>query len=106
MGLAHARSLASRREAAQMRIGHAEILAGIDWDVIDADFVMQMWPRAASAIANVADCVAAMDTLARKHSEGLQVPIARADSTSVVDNNGASVAAHKISKLNHAVGRR
>ena len=88
-------------------MGHSEaqVLVGIHRGVVDADFVVEVRPGRASAEADVADGVAAMDVLSGGDGEARKVAEAGGDSVSMVDHNSASVAAQKISERNGAVGR-
>ena len=76
----------------------------IDWSVVDANFVMEVWTSAATAQANVADRIAAMHVLSGSHREVGQVAVAGADPVTMVDHDGATVAAHEIGKHHHSVG--
>src|SRR5690349_7435407 len=88
-----------------MSVGHTQILAWIHRSVVDPNLVVKVRPGAASAVAHIPDSVAPVNILAGEHGECLQVPVTGADSMAVVQNNGASVPAHKISELNNAVRR-
>src|SRR6266568_4605611 len=96
---------ASRCEAAHMRVGHAQIFVWIHRNVVDPHFIVKMGPGATSAIADVADGVSAMDVLAREYCEALEMSVACGDAVTVVEDDGASVAAHEIGELNHGFGR-
>ena len=88
-----------------MRIGHAQIFVRIHRNIIDPDFIVKMGPGAAPAVADVTYGVPAMHVLAGKYCEALEMAVASCDSVTVVENNGASVAAHEIGKLNHGLCR-
>ncbi len=78
---------------------------GIDRSVVDADFVVEMGAGAASAFADVADGVSAVDVLARDAGEAAQVAVTGGDAMAVIDDDGASVAAHEVGEHDHAVRR-
>ena len=84
-----------------MRIGHAQIFVGIDWNIVDANFIVKMWSSASSAVADVADGIAAMYVLSREYREALQVSVARSNAVSVVKNNGSPISAHEIREFNN-----
>src|SRR5579863_9674861 len=98
--------LAAGGESASVGHGQAEIFVGIDWGVVDADFVVEMGAGAASAIADVSDGVAAVDLLACSDREIGQVAVAGGDAVAVIENNGAAVAAHEVGEFDDAVGGR
>src|SRR5260370_7753947 len=64
-----------------------------------------MWPGAASALAHVAQCIAAMNQLSRTHGKSGEMSVESADTVAMIDDNGAAVAIHQIGKLNHTVSR-
>src|SRR6266446_10763549 len=84
--------------------GESQIFMRINWSVVDTNFVMEVWTGAATAQADVADSIAAMDVLSGGHCEVGQVSVASADPVTVVDHDGTAVAAHEIRKAHHAVG--
>src|ERR1039458_4247354 len=90
--------LASGLEAAVVGYRHAEILVGIDWSVVDADFVVEMRAGGASAHDDVADGVAAMDLLSGRDREAGKVAIAGGDGMAVIDHDGFAVSAHEVSE--------
>src|SRR5580658_191833 len=85
--------------------GHAEVLVGIYRSVIDADFVVKMRPGGASALSDIANHVAAMHCLACRHRETGKMTIAGADAVAVIDHDCLAIAAQKIAKCDHPVGR-
>src|SRR5438477_515479 len=88
-----------------MSIGHTQVFAWIHRSVVNPNLVVEVRPGATSAVAYIPDGVATMNILARKHGECLQVPVTGADSVPVVQNDCASVPAHKISELNNPIRR-
>src|SRR5262249_46455811 len=96
--------LASGRKPADVRVGHAQILVGIHRDIVDADFVVEVRTGAASAVADVADGVTAVNMLSGEYCETLQVSVAGCDSVTVVDHDGATIPAHEIGEFNYALG--
>src|SRR6476620_11831716 len=99
-------SLTSCRESTHVRVGHAQILVRIHRDVVDAHFVVKMWAGAASAVANVADGVAAVHMLSGINREALHVSIASGDAVAVVKNDRASVSAHEVGELDDTLSGR
>src|ERR1700757_1035945 len=97
--------LAAGSEAAAVGNGDAEVFIGIDRDVVDANFVMEMRPGGASAFPNIADYVAPMHTLSSGNGETRKVPVAGADAVAVVDHDGFAVAAHHVGKGHDAIRR-
>ena len=89
-----------------MRKGESQILMGIDWSVVDTNFVMEVWSGAATAQTNKADRIATMHVLSGSDGEVGQVAVAGADPVTVVDHDGTAVAAHEVSKDHHAIGGR
>ena len=51
--------LLARRKPAQVGHGYAEVVIGVDWGVVDADFVVEVGAGGASALADEADGVGA-----------------------------------------------
>ena len=96
--------LASRCEPAEVRVGHAQIFVGIDWNIVDANFIVKMWSSASSAVADVADGIAAVYVLPREYREALEMSVARSNAVSVVKNNGSPVSAHEIREFNDRFG--
>src|SRR4029077_19574784 len=78
----------------------------IDRGVVDPDFIVQMGTGTAAAQTDKSDGVAAVYSLAGGYREVGQVTVARGDAMAVVQRNGPSVAAQKISKSHGAVGGR
>ena len=97
--------LASRCKSAHMRIGNAQVLVRINWDVIDSDFVVEMRAGAASAVTNVADGIPTMHVLPGIHGEALHVSIACGDAMAMIENDGASVSTHKVGELDNGICR-
>jgi len=60
----------------------------------------------ASALANVADGVAAVDVLSGSDGEAGEVAVAGGDAVAVIEHDGASVAAEEVGEGDGAVGRR
>src|SRR5271169_2530026 len=89
-------------EAANLGHSQAQIFVGIYGDVVDADFVVEMGAGGASALADVADGVAAVDVLAGGYSEAGKMAVAGGDAVAVVDHDGASVAAEEIRESYYA----
>src|SRR5438105_12048484 len=87
-----------------MSEGEPQIFMRIDWSVVDANFVMEVWTSAATAQTNVADGIAAMHVLSGSDCEIGQVAVASADPVTVVDHDGTAVATHEISKDHHPIG--
>src|SRR5271169_4207246 len=77
--------LASRRESADMGHGEAQEFVRIDWSVIDADFVVQMWASAATAQPDISDSVAPANILPGDNRIVSQMPVAGGNSVSVVE---------------------
>ena len=98
--------LASGLVAVALGYGDAEILVGIDGRVVDADFVVQVGAGGASAHANVADGVAAMDLLSGRDSESRKVAVASGNAVAVIDHDGFAVSAQKVGEGYYAVGGR
>src|SRR6266700_6919017 len=88
-----------------MRVGHTQIFVGIDRDIVDADFVVKVRSGAATAVANVADGVAAMYMLAGEDGEAFQVSVTRGDPVAVLEDDSPSVAAHDVGEFHHAFRR-
>src|SRR5438094_9270042 len=84
-----------------MRVGHAQILVRIYGDIIDANFIVQVGPAAASAVADVADGVAPMHVLSGEYGEALKMPIAGGHSVAVVKDDRASIPARDISDVRY-----
>src|ERR1700739_493245 len=87
------RILAAGGEAAAMGDRNAEILIGVDRDVVDANFVVKMGTGGAAALADIADHVAAVHALSRGHGEAGKMAIAGADPVAMIDHDGFAVAA-------------
>src|SRR5579863_3077415 len=88
-----------------MRHGKPQELVGIYRSVIDADFIMQVWPRAATAQANIPNRVAAADVLSGDDRIACQVPVAGRDSMTVIEGDSPSVSAHKVGEHHNAICR-
>ena len=88
-----------------MRDRHAEILVGVHWRVVDADFVVKVWTRRTSAQSDISNRIAPADVLPGDYSEVRKVAITRADAVSVIDHHRATVAAHEISEGDCPIGR-
>src|ERR1700674_1115646 len=97
--------LRARREPANCTQGQPTILVGIPRGVVDAIFVVGVRPGGASAEADVADGVAAMDVLSGGDGEARKMAVAGGDAMSMVNHDGASVAAQEIGEGNCAIGR-
>src|ERR1700733_13616609 len=87
------RLLASGGKSAAVGYGDAEILVGIDRSVVNADFIVEMRTGRTSALAHVADHVAAMHALSSRDGKAGEMPVAGADAVAVVDHDGLAVAA-------------
>src|SRR5947209_4130185 len=97
--------LRARCETADVCHREPQILVGIHRSVVDAHFVVQVRTGRASAEADVADGVAAVDVLPGGDGEAGKMAVAGGDAVSVVNHDGATVAAQKISESNCAVSR-
>ena len=64
----------------------------VHWCVVNADFIVEVGPGAASAGADEPDHVAAMDGLADRGAVSGKVSVESADSVTVIDDDGAPVA--------------
>src|SRR6266480_3351668 len=84
--------------------GKTQILVGIDWSVVDTNFVMEMWTGTATAQTDVADRIAAMHMLSGSHCEIGQMSVASADAVTVVNHDGTAIAAHEIRKDHYSIG--
>src|SRR4051812_19519666 len=85
--------------------GESQILVRVDWSVVDANFIMEVRAGAASAQTNVADGIATMHVLPGCDREVGKVPVAGTDSVTVVDHDGAAIAAHEIRKNHYPISR-
>src|ERR1700676_2438764 len=99
------KELRARRKPADVCHGEPQILVGIHRSVVDADFVVEMGSRRASAEADVADGIAAMDVLSDSDGEARKVAVASGNAVSMVNHDSATVAAQEIGEGNGAVGR-
>jgi len=68
--------LLARRKPANLRHRQPQILVGVYWDIVDADFVVKMRTSRASAEADVADGVATVDILSGGDGEAGKVAVA------------------------------
>src|SRR5271165_5214209 len=98
------RTLASGGEAAYVCDRQAKVLVGIDRGIVDADFVVEVRPGAATALANESDGVSAMHVLAGHDRKVRQMAVAGSDAVAVVNHDGASVSAQEIGVSDYAVG--
>ena len=89
-----------------MRISGAQIFVRIYRDIINADFIVKVRPGAAAGVADVADCVASMDFLAREYRQALHVPVAGGNAVPMIEDDSAPVSAHEVGKHHSSVGRR
>jgi hypothetical protein len=83
----------------------AKVFIGIDWRVVDADFVVKMRAGGASAEAYVADGVAAVNVLAGGDGESRKMAVAGGDAVAVIHHEGFAVSAHEIGEGDDAVCR-
>lgn len=83
--------------------GLSKVFVGIDWGIVDANFVMQMGSGAAAAQADVSNGIAAVNVLANSHSEVGQVSVAGCDPVAMIHHKRPSIAAEEIRKQDHAV---
>lgn len=95
--------LASRRESAHVRVGHAQILVGIHRDVIDAHFVVEVGSSRTSAVTHIADGVAAVNMLSGINRKALHVPVARRNAVAMIQDDRASIPAHEVGELNNSI---
>jgi len=98
--------LAASPEAAAVGDGHAEIFIGIDWSVVDADFVVKVRTGGPSAGANVPDGVAAMNLLSGRNREAGEVAVAGRDTMAMIHHNGLTISAHEVHESDYAIGGR
>ena len=98
--------LTARSEAAHVRVGHAQVFVRIDWDIVDADFVVKVWAGAASAIADVADRVAPVYVLPGINRKALHVSVACGDAVAVVEDDRPTISAHEVGEFYDTFGRR
>ena len=84
--------------------GLSKVFVGIDWGIVDANFVMQMGSSAAAAQADVSNGIATMNILPNGDREVGQVSVAGGDSVAMIQRNRPSVAAQEIREQHHAVG--
>ena len=91
-------------EAAQVGDGQAEIFVGVDWGIVDADFVVEMGAGGASAEADVADGVAAVDVLSGGDGEAGEMSVTGGDAVAVIDHDSATVSAEEVGEGDGAVG--
>src|SRR5580700_12317305 len=89
-----------------MRHRQPQELVGIDWSVLDANFVVEVWTSAATAQPDVSDGVAAAHVLSGYNCIAGKMAVAGGDSVAVIQGDCAPVAAHKISEGYHGIGRR
>ena len=97
--------LAASCKSANVRIGSAQIFVRIDRDIVDADFIVKVRPRAAASIADISDRIAAMKVLARKDREALHMPVTCGNAVAVIKDDGASVSAHEVREHHNCVRR-
>src|ERR1700733_9864527 len=88
-----------------MRDGQTQEFVGIDWRVIDADFVVQMWTGTATAQPDVSDRVATAYILSGNYRIAGQMPVARRDAVAVVQRDRSAVSSHEVGEHYHTVGR-
>src|SRR5271154_6062348 len=86
-------NLAAGGESAYVGDRQAQVFVGVDWSVVNADFVVKVRTSAASAFTHEGDGIAAVHVLTGNDGEACQVTIAGADAVTVVDHDGSSVAA-------------
>ncbi len=97
--------LASGLEAAAVRDRHTQILIRIDWSVVDANFIVEVWPGGSAAQADIADGIATMDLLPRSDREAGKVAVARRDAVAMVHHDELAVSALEIGEGNYAIRR-
>jgi hypothetical protein len=90
--------LASRFESAHVSVGRSQILVRVDWNIVDADFVMQMWTSAPASVPNIANRIPAMHVLAGEYRQTLHMPISSCDSVTMIQNHSAAVSSHEVGK--------
>src|ERR1700733_9991410 len=88
-----------------MRDGQTQEFVGIDWRVIDADFVVQMWTGTATAQPDVSDRVATAYILSGNYRITGQMPVARRDAVAVVQRDSSAVSSHEVGEHDHAISR-
>ena len=88
-----------------MRISYAQILVGIDRDIIDTNFVVEVGTGAAAAIADVADGVATVDVLAGIAGKAFQVSVTGGDPMTVINDDRPPISTHKVRKLHNTICR-
>jgi len=88
-------------------VGHrnAEVLVGIHWSIVDANFVVKVRSGASAAEADVADHFAAMHVLPGRDGKARKVSVASVNAVTVLEDNRASVATEKVCKLDRSVRR-
>jgi len=96
--------LRSRGETAEVGYCHAKVLVRIHGRVVDADFVVKMGTGGASAEADVAEDIAAVDVLAGGYAEAGEVAVAGGDSVAVIHRDSAAIASEEVCKRYCAVG--
>src|SRR6267154_1281749 len=89
-----------------MRDGHTEVLVGIDRSVVDSNFVVEVRTGGASAEADVADSVAAVDLLSRSDCKTGKVAVAGRDAVAMVHGDELAVSALELREGNYAIRRR
>ena len=93
-------------EAAAVGDRHAEVFVGIDWCVVNADFVVKMRARGASTGADITNYIAAMDFFAHSDRETGKMPVAGGDSVAVIQHDCLAVSAKKVGESHNAIGGR
>src|SRR4029077_2289427 len=97
--------LAAGLESTAVGDGHAEIFVGIDRGVVDANFIVEMGAGGASAQANVANGVAAMNLLSGSDGKAGEVAVAGRDAMAMVHRDQFAVSALEIREGDYTVGR-
>ena len=98
--------LAAGLEAAAVGDRDAEVFVGIDRSVVDANFVVEVRSGGASAEANVADGVAAMNLLAGCDRETGKVAVAGGDAVAMIHHDELAVSAEEVRESDYAIGGR
>src|SRR5579863_2578290 len=86
-----------------MRDSQTQEFVGIDWSVIDPDFVVQVRSGTATAQPDVSDGIAPAHVLSGDDRIAGKVTVARRDSVAVVKRDGPSISTHEVSKHHDAI---
>src|SRR5438105_15946278 len=86
-----------------MGYGQAQVFVGVHWRIVDANFVVEMRASGASAEAHIADGVAAVNVLAGGDGEARKMAVAGRNSVSMIDHDGAAIAAEEVGEGHGAI---